>query len=195
MRDQSDSVRISEPAEGGEFATEVFNRFAQRLIGLARKQLRRAIGRKEDPADVVQSVYRSFFRRQREGQFDVESWDEIWRILVVITLRKCSKRIEYFRAARRDVRREVHLPAAWHAVEQLVARDPTPTQATVLADTLEQLMSGLEQTDQNILCMHLQGYTTQEISVSVGFAQRTVRRCLNMVRRRLSRIQADERER
>jgi RNA polymerase sigma-70 factor (ECF subfamily) len=174
-------------------AAEVFHRFAHRLIALARTQLQAVIGPKEDPEDVVQSVYRSFFRRQREGQFRIDSWDNVWGILTVITVRKCGKRVEYFRAARRDVQREVRLAAgadsgrAWEAV----ARDPTPREAAVLAETLERLMRSLEATDREILALHLQGYTTPEISAQVGYAQRTVRRTLETIRSRLRQFQEE----
>jgi DNA-directed RNA polymerase specialized sigma24 family protein len=44
-------------------ARENFDRFARRLIGLARTRLDRRIRQKIDPEDVVQSVFRSFFTR------------------------------------------------------------------------------------------------------------------------------------
>src|SRR5262249_28310606 len=121
-----------------EAAAEVFNRFAHRLIGLARAQLEQGIRRKEDPEDIVQSVYRSFFRRQQAGQLQLDSWESLWVVLTVITLRKCGNRIEYFHAARRDVQREAEvLPGeAWKALEGVAARDPTPSEAAVLAETV-----------------------------------------------------------
>src|SRR5262249_54926721 len=90
-------------------ADDVFRRYARRLIALARARLEARIGRKVDPEDVLQSVFRSFFTRYGEGQFTPGDWDSLWRILAVITLRKCGNRMEYFRAARRDVTREVSL--------------------------------------------------------------------------------------
>src|SRR4051794_22331363 len=77
---------------------EVFRRFAARLIGLARSQLDSRIIRKEDPEDVVQSVYRSFFRRAADGQFACDTWGDLWSLLTVITVRKCRDRADYFRA-------------------------------------------------------------------------------------------------
>ncbi len=52
-----------------EAAAEIFNRFVRRLIFLARSRLNAQVRQKEDPEDVVQSVFRSFFTRQVEGQF------------------------------------------------------------------------------------------------------------------------------
>ena len=49
-------------------ARDVFVRFARRLIGLARKHLDGRLAVKVDPEDVVQSAYKSFFVRHRDGR-------------------------------------------------------------------------------------------------------------------------------
>src|SRR6516225_7056918 len=128
-----------------EAATRVFNRFASRLIALARTQLSPQIRQKVDPEDVLQSVFRSFFRRNAEGQFgEFESWDNLWAMLVVLTVRKCGGRIDYFHAACRDVQREVSPPVSPDSSRaDLDPRDdePTPSQAAMLTETVEQLMN------------------------------------------------------
>jgi RNA polymerase sigma-70 factor (ECF subfamily) len=170
-------------------AAEVFGRFVGRLTALARVHLSKSMRSKEDAEDVIQSVFRSFFRRQRAGQFTLESWDNIWGVLAVITLRKCGNRIEYFHAASRDVHREVSLSdaAAWLAM----AREPTPVEAATLTEMLEHLMAGLEPTDRAVLTLHLQDYTVPEICAQVGYAERTVWRSLNRIRNRLRRLEAE----
>src|SRR6266404_4012065 len=126
-------------------ASEVFRRFANRLIGLARSNIESKLRPKVDPEEVVQSVYRSFFRRHGTQQFEVGSWDDLWYLLTVITLHKCSTRIDYVRAARRDVRREVSLKAGaedsgswWQAID----REPTPPEAAMLTELIEQMHRG-----------------------------------------------------
>jgi RNA polymerase sigma-70 factor (ECF subfamily) len=164
---------------------QLFHRFAHRLIALARSRLDGLTRQKVDPEDVVQSVWRSFFRRQAQGEFDLTSWDSLWGLLVVITLRKCGHSIEHFRAARRDVRREV---AASDSVEpsgppwEPLTREPTPVQAAILAETLQQLMARLDGRGRQVLALSLQGYTVAEISLQVGRTERTIRRLLAQVR-------------
>src|SRR5262245_17450183 len=173
-------------------AAALFERFAQRLLALARSRLNEALRRKEDPEDVLQSVFRSFFTRQQGGQFDVTDWDSVWRILTLITVRKCADRVEYFRAACRDVRREVG-PAASDPGRDTwagTAGDPTPSEAAVVTELLEELMTGLEDGDRDILTLQLQGYTIPEISQQVRRSERTVSRILERVRKRLRRWQA-----
>jgi RNA polymerase sigma-70 factor (ECF subfamily) len=56
-------------------ARDVFDRFAHRLISLARRQFHASLKYKVDPEDVVQSAYKSFFRGFDEGKFTVGNWD------------------------------------------------------------------------------------------------------------------------
>lgn len=162
-------------------ATEIFQRFAHRLIGLAKSRLHQFSPQKVDPEDVMQSVLKSFFLRHKEEQFEVRDWDGLWGLLTFVTLRKCGHRIEYLRAACRDVRREItrqpagdELSPGWEAI----AREPTPSEAAMLAETVEQLMNKLGPRDRDILALSLQGHTTPEISAQVGCTERTVQRIL-----------------
>jgi RNA polymerase sigma-70 factor, ECF subfamily len=175
-------------------ATAVFRRFTGRLVALAGARLGARTRGKVDPEDVVQSTYRSFFRRADSGQFDVATWDELWALLAVITMRKCMNRARYFRAERRDARAEVAPgPAAEDADALILAidRDPTPIEAAVLAETVEELLRGLDPDDRAIVELSLQGYTSPEIGARLGFAERTVRRVRDRLKRRLQRMQAD----
>ncbi len=176
-------------------AAEVFNRFAQRLLTLARHRLDPLLRPKVDAEDVLQSVYRSFFRRQAEGQYDdLESWDGLWGLLTVITLRKCGHRRRQFRSACRDVGREVALPPPGEGPGfefEVIGRDPTPSEVARLAETLEQVMRDLTERERAMLVLSLQGYTTCEISEQVARTERTVQRVLQRVRRRLEQMNGE----
>ncbi len=87
-------------------ASQLFHRFACRLIGLARGRLDALVRQKVDPEDVVQSVFKSFFLRHASGQWDLGGWDGLWALLTVLTVRKCGRHAVHYRAGRRDVRRE-----------------------------------------------------------------------------------------
>lgn len=183
-----DRLRRGDPAA----AEEVFRRFAGRLIGLARAHLDARVRQKEDPEDVVQSVLKSFFLRQQDGAFDLEGWDGLWALLTVITLRKCGLRAEHFRAARRDVGREVvPLPDDEASSWQAIAREPTPSEAAMLAETVERLLAGLEGHERRIAELALQGYKAAEISPQVGLAERTVYRTLERLKGRLKRLRGE----
>jgi RNA polymerase sigma factor (sigma-70 family) len=176
-------------------ATKVFLRFEGRLIALARAELDTRMRRKEDPEDVVQSVYGSFFRRHHAGQYDLATWDSLWSLLTVITVRKCLNRARHYRAQRRSVAGEVGVAQWDHAADGLseaIDREPTPLEAVVLAETVEQLVGRLDAGDRAIIELSLQEFTALEISERLGRAERSVRRVRERVRKRLRRMQADE---
>jgi RNA polymerase sigma-70 factor (ECF subfamily) len=173
----------------GEAATLVFRRFAHRLIALARNHLAERLRPKVDAEDVVQSVFRSFFGRCADGQFAIDDWDGLWGLLVRVTLRKCGRQAEYFRAACRDARREDRAAGAARAVaEGPPCPQPTPEEVALLADTAEQVMARLGTARKRaIFELSLQGYTVPEISARVGFYERGVERVRAEVRRVLER--------
>ncbi len=172
-------------------ARQIFQTYARRLIGLAAARLDRLIRVKIGPEDVVQSVFRSFFTRQREGRFDLHSWNDLWDILVVITLRKCCNHAAYFQAACRDVRREVAEPAGgeiagegWEAV----AAEPTPEDALQLAETVELLLNSFQEAERAILELSLQGHAVADISAQVGCTERKVYRVRARAKDELQRL-------
>jgi RNA polymerase sigma-70 factor (ECF subfamily) len=178
-----------------EAAQEVFHRFARQLIALARRHLNQRLRSKVDAEDVVQSAYKSFFLRLREGQVATRNWQGLWTLLALITLRKCADQVEYFRTDRRDVRREVK-PAtdderSGHWLEA-IDREPTPIEAAVLAETVERLLREARPEERPVVELSLQGYTAQEISEQLGWAERTVRRLRQNVKERLVRMQRED---
>lgn len=178
-------------------AQQIFRRYRRRLMALAELHLNDRLRQKVDPEDIAQSAFRSFFVRLADGQFDLNDWGSLWSLLTIITLRKCGYRVRHFRAARRDVRREAAPAgdqedpvAAW----QPVAREPTPVEAAMLAETVEELFRGLDEPHRCILELGLQGHSAAAISKQTEIAERTVYRVLERVKRKLERLSgtADE---
>jgi RNA polymerase sigma-70 factor (ECF subfamily) len=171
----------------GSAADRVVQRFTRRLIALARSRLDAPTRHKVDPEDVVQSVYKSFFHRFRAGRFDLASWEDLWRLLTVITLRKCANQSKFFRRERRQAARE---SGEINRVVELPDREPSPREAAVLTETIEELLRSLPSRDRPVLELSLQGYTVLEISQLLGRAERTVWRLREHVRRRLQSLEA-----
>jgi RNA polymerase sigma-70 factor (ECF subfamily) len=172
---------------------ELFARFAQELITLARQHIHDGLKHKVDPEDIVQSVYKSFFVRYEAGNLDFVNWSSLWGLLTVITVRKCAERVAYHRAACRDAAREVAPPATEEAAPWLehFGREPTPLEAAALSETVEQLFASLDEDERPVLTLSLQGYSTREISQQLGRAERTVRLLRECIRHRLERMQAE----
>lgn len=196
-----DELRFSRLAQrlcAGDPAAEtlVVRRFTVRLVALARRQLAERIRQKSSPEDAVQSAFKSFFKRLRGGQFDVGSWDGLWSLLVLITVRKCSARRSHFFAACRDVRRERPLASDGDGDSECVAlsRAPRADEALALTELVEQLLRDFSDGEQQIVRLRLQGYTIGEICQTLGRADRTVRRVLARVRQRALRLTSLEDE-
>jgi RNA polymerase sigma-70 factor (ECF subfamily) len=169
-------------------AAQIFRQYARRLAGLARTRLAQSVRSKLDPEDIVQSVFRSFFVHQREGQYEFADWNSLWSLLALITLRKCGHRVEHYRAACRDVSRELAPPATGAdsvATWQHIAREPTPSEAVMLIEVMDELLKGLGERDRRILELSLQGENTEHISEQVGCSERTVERVLERIRTQL----------
>jgi RNA polymerase sigma-70 factor (ECF subfamily) len=169
----------------------LLERFTRRLIGLARNQLEARLQHKIEPEDVVQSAFKSFFLRYGEGALGAEGMNGLWALLTRITLRKCADRVRHYRAERRDINREASpLPEGADPWREAFSREPGPEEAVVLAETVEQVLRELDENERPIIELSLQGYSTQEISESLGRAERSVRRLRERVRGQLERLQA-----
>jgi len=178
-----------------EAASKVFHRYSRRLIALAQQRLEPQIRSKLDPEDLLQSVFRSFFTRQAAGTMEeLETWDHLWNTLVLITLRKCRRKLRFFHEAKRDVQREV--PGEARADESATsweppAEDPTPWEAAILTETVEILMAQFKGRNREILALWLQGCTAPEISRQLGCTERAVFRLQARVKQLLGQMHAE----
>ena len=174
-------------------ATEVFERYVRRLVVLAGKQLDTRLRHRVDVEDAVVSACRSFFARARRGEFNLTGWDELWSLLVIITLRKCARRLRDVKAARRDPRREVEARGLEQGgVWQVPDRAPSPVEAAILAETTEELFRDLDPDDRPIVEYLLQGYTAEETATHLDCSERTVRRVRRRAKQCLQRLIAPE---
>ena len=169
-------------------ADELYRRYAQRLCLLAEAQIDRRFARRFSPEDVVQSVFRTFFRRGAKGEFSVDHSGALWNLLVVIALNKMRKLAERHGAGKRDVDAEVSADGAKPRPEA-VAHEPTPEEAAALADELELVLSSLALGEGDMVRLCLAGYSTTEIAKRLGCSRWTVRRVLDragcLLRKRL----------
>jgi RNA polymerase sigma-70 factor (ECF subfamily) len=175
-------------------AVELVDRYTRRLVGLAWNHLDSRIRTKEDPQDVIQSVFKSFFHRCTLGQFHLENHDDLWALLVRLTLNKCGHRVEFYEAEKRNIHHETRIHPSTESSRmewEELAREPSPVEAVELADLVEYLLSGLEPHQQEIVRLSLEGEGTAEIATRTGMIQRTVQRVLKGVRERLERWNAD----
>jgi len=168
-------------------AEELFARYAQRLTNLAEQQLSRKLAARLDGADVVQSVFRTFFRRSAAGEFRIDSSIELWRLLVQITLQKARACARQHTAGVRDVAAEAPGGGA-EVLSEILAHEPGPMEAAVLVDQIEVLLRGLPTVYCDLLQLRLEGHSVADTAARLGVSRRTVHRGLNLLQQRLTRI-------
>jgi RNA polymerase sigma-70 factor (ECF subfamily) len=170
-------------------ATQIYLRYAHRLRALAQANCSRDLAQRLDADDIVQSVFRSFFRGASGGLYDVPAGEELWKLLLVIALNKIRAQGAFHRAAKRDIRHTVagehleRLPATGRSDEEAVA-----VLQLVVDETLEQLPA----VARSIIELRIQGHEVAEIAEKTGRSKRTVERNLQDFRKRLSGLLDDE---
>lgn len=166
-------------------AGEIVDRYAQRLVALARSRLSPRLAGRVDAEDVVQSACRSFFVRARQGEFELRHSGDLWRLLAAITARKVLGQVKRHTAARRDVGRESAAGPAGDVAAVVLDRQPQAEEVTALIEELQGVMERLAVDQRRILSLRLQQHDIGEIAETVGRSERTVRRVLAAIRRQL----------
>jgi RNA polymerase sigma factor (sigma-70 family) len=184
-------VRLRSGDDAAE--TLVFRRYVRRLIALASRQFDAWIRDRADVENVVLSAYKSFFLRNRRGGIDPADWDEMWSLLAMMTVQKCTKRRKHLRAARRDAGRDVRADEASERSAWLPDRAPSPEEAVVLTETVDRLFQAMTPEDRPIVEQILLGYTVAEVAQRLDCSDRTVRRVRQRARHRLERLMDVER--
>lgn len=167
-------------------ATELYLRYAERLRALVHKQRGADLATRVDSDDLVQSIFRTFFRRASQGHYDVPEGEELWKLFLVIALYKIRDTGAYHRAAKRDVK----ATEAGVAFERAVQRHAGPDEIALLDLRLviEEILEVLPASQRAIVELRIEGYTVEEISKKTGRSKRSVERGLQEFRRQLSAL-------
>jgi RNA polymerase sigma-70 factor (ECF subfamily) len=162
----------------------LFAQYAQQLCRLAERYLSRKLASRVEGEDVVQSAFRTFFRRTSKGEFQIDSSAQLWRLLVIITVRKARAQGRYHTAAVRDISAE-QATTAEDIIADLEAHEPGPDDVVILMDQIDAVLKGLPPLYGQVLELRLQGHSATDIAPRLGISRRTVYRALDLLGRRL----------
>jgi RNA polymerase sigma factor (sigma-70 family) len=166
-----------------EAAEQVIALFAERLARLAGQHLSPRLLARFDSADVVQSAFRTFFRRSARGEFQIDSSVQLWQLLARITLMKARASARYHQAEMRDVREEA--PAGDEASRpDTEAPEPGPDEQALLLDQIEALLDGLPPQYGELLRFRLEGHSVTDIAREMSLSRQSVHRMLNLLQHR-----------
>jgi DNA-directed RNA polymerase specialized sigma24 family protein len=137
---------ISALKQGDQSAARgLWEAYFRRLVGLARARLRDAPRRIADEEDVALGAFDSFCRGARAGRFPrLDDRDDLWQILVVITVRKAIDLRNYEgRQSRGSGRVQSLTDLTRDGLESIGDDGPTTEHAAQLAEEYQRLMEQL----------------------------------------------------
>ena len=170
-------------------AQHLWDRYFPRLVGLARTKLRALPRRAADEEDVALSAFDTFCRNAEQGRFpQLMDRDGLWRLLVVLTARKAAHQRRDQGRLKRGGGLLTHgqTPAESgeeSILDQVLSREPTPEFAAQAAEECQRLLRMLDDPQLEALALaRLEGYTVEEIAAQFGYAPRSIKRKLQLVR-------------
>jgi DNA-directed RNA polymerase specialized sigma24 family protein len=152
--------------------------------------------RASDEEDIALSAFHSLCKGAAAGQFPkLDDHDDLWRLLVMITLRKARRALRRGRAQKRgggrvkgesvfmtDNRSET--PSG---MQEILSEGPTPAFAAEIAEQCEKLLERLgDKQLRSIAVMKMDGFTVAEIAEELSCGHRSVERGLQLIRAKWS---------
>jgi RNA polymerase sigma-70 factor (ECF subfamily) len=163
-------------------ATALYLRYARRLLALAQARTSSELAAKEEADDIVQSVFKSFFRKASAGLYDVPAGEELWNLLLVITINKIRAKGNYHRAAKRDMRLSAGEPALDAVASESADNEMALTELRMVID---EILKDLAEKSVEIVELRIGGLEVNEIVTRAKRSKRSVERVLQDFRERL----------
>lgn len=181
-------------------AEKLWNHFFLRLRAIAKKKLHSTTNAVYDEEDAAQSAFLSFCNGIAAGRFpDLNDRQSLWKLLLVITSRKISRRHKYDRRQKRDIGRShgeaIFAQSTNSDIEsspssKFICREPSPDFVVEFSETCDTLFNQLDDSRlQQTLRLRLEGYTINEIADRMSSSRRTVQRSMELIRRRWQELE------
>ncbi len=170
--------------ENGEedAATAIHLRYAKRIKLLAKAQMGAWLSARVEPDDIVQSVFCTFFQQAAEGRYQIPEGEELWKLLLVITLNEIRALGLYHSAAKRDVKKTIGLVKVKRSVQ---SDNPTEAAYNLLRLTVNDLLDELPEDRRAIVALRIDGHVVKQIAEDTKKSKRSVERILQDFRKQL----------
>ena len=171
---------------------EFVSRYLPSLQRLANANMIPALKRRVGEDDIANSVCRTFLRRATEGEFRLQSTDELWRLLCAITLTKVRQHARFHYREKRSINREAPLKDDSGNPQAMLRDDAASAdEAVSFAECMQQLFDSLDPEEKLFVELRLEGLTQLQIAERLSRSERTVRRLLTKVRERWRQLLGD----
>jgi RNA polymerase sigma-70 factor (ECF subfamily) len=166
-----------------EAMEQLCRQYEPRLRLVARVLLGPALRPHLDSIDLVQSVHRSLLVGLRSDKFDISTPDGLIGLAVTMVRRKIAR--QWSRLQRQQRLSSDSAQGSPQALANLSAPNNDPARAAQYNDQLEHLRRHLDETEQLITELRLQGYSTAEIAERLQMNHTTLRVRMTRLRERL----------
>ena len=183
---------IGDLKEGQDAASQkIWERYFERLVRVASRQLGSAPRRIADEEDVALSVFDTLCKGAAAGRFDqLQDRDDLWKLLTAIAGMKSVDQIRRQTAKKRggeDVRGESIVAGAGAnqigGFDQFVHEEPTPEFLAVMQEQQQAMFRALpDESQRNVARLRFEGYSNEEIAQQLGTSLRSVERKLKVIR-------------
>ncbi len=169
-------------AQGGceQAFQKLIEDYGDKVLLVLKRQLSQGLRTKVDEDDLAQMVWVSFYRIQTAGR-DFGDETEFIRFLIGIAKNKALNEAKHFRQQKRDLDKEDGSRADMEAARSDL---DTPSQFAIFNETLERILEGLDDFEQQVVLMRLGGMTKVDIAKQLGCDESTVRRALRKAEER-----------
>jgi RNA polymerase sigma factor (sigma-70 family) len=180
-------------AGDAEAAAELVRRYEPVLRRTVRVRMRdQRLRRIFDSIDVTQSVLGSFFVRAAKGQYDVDTPEQVEKLLARMARNKLADQVDRQRAACRDNRR---VEDDGLEGREIIGGVPTPSREAAARDTLGKVRQLLTEEEMQLLELREAGHDWAEIAQLMNGSAEALRkklaRALERVAEQLGPQEAD----
>lgn len=174
-------------ADDPQAAGQIWQRFFDRLLPLARARLRGLNDKTVDEEDILVSVFDRFFQAAADQRFaELNDRDDLWQILIMLTDRRVAEQYRKSGAQKRGgdhVRRLDDLAAPGQDLRELADGDPDPRFVAAFNDSLAFALRQLvDDKAREVALLRLEGFENQEIADRLQISLSSVERKLRVVR-------------
>lgn len=181
-----DGVLLRNYREGDrEAGDQLYRRYAGRVLAMARAKMSRGLASRLEADDIAQSVFRRFFDAARRGRYQLPSGQELWDLLLVITLNRLRSLENYHRTVKRDLRQTV----PWESDGVSEPAGPRDESAEAfLTFAVDEAVASLPEDYRGVVHLRMEGFEVAEIAQRTERSKRTVERLLQETRSRLQTL-------
>jgi RNA polymerase sigma-70 factor (ECF subfamily) len=189
--DDVDFAVLMESAKLGDEAAmaAVLGRFEPEIRTMVRVRLPKILRNELDSMDIVQAVWTSVFAAKGETLDKFTDPGQFRGYLAGVARNKVfEEHRRRTRTKKYDLNREERLyvrKGSRDIPREVAATDPSPSQEVQAGDRFGQLIQGRTPEEVRIIELRRQGMTFEEIALEIGTHERSVRRVIDAVRKRM----------